>query len=423
MNLRKVSQQSYFLNKDSKPQNQKNKVANQKKVKSIYEYEKQNLKEQFEQNQSNHQTQINQETNEITVSDFETSSHLEKKLISNPRVKRKHFSPIFRTNNITIDHNTSKYQLSLSRDKLLSNDVISLWDSNQRENKQSYNSFQFEDKQTLISKGSKKKLENGIQFQKQLDEFLKIKHQNTQTTFDCTKLKKLEKRKLQIKINIEYQIDQSIDKQNNEKECQFNNMDGQKQEIYTQLNNLQEQKEKQNSKRSSSVKSNPLIPIHIRYQYEKEYKEAIQKSNEKLNEQQYNQKKKVSKDQIEEFFKEQQKFIKKRAQFFEKEFEKKLWEVSQNENEFLYKPVLNEQSTRILDKKLKGKNFDQRIEQFQQNRQNKIQEQIQSMIPSFTPTISKKSRKLMENPKQRLTLSNKKGFQQQNLRVKTQEEQ
>ncbi|CAD8177709.1 unnamed protein product [Paramecium octaurelia] len=111
--------------------------------------------------------------------------------------------------------------------------------------------------------------------------------------------------------------------------------------------------------------------------------------------------------------------MKKRADFFEKEFEKKLWEASQHESEFLYKPVLNEQSSRILDKKLKGKKFDQRIEQFQQNRQNKIEEQIQNMKPSFTPTISKKSRKLMENPKQK----NDNAFQSYNQKAKTQEGQ
>ncbi|CAD8100051.1 unnamed protein product [Paramecium sonneborni] len=423
MNLRKFSQQSYLQAKGSKPQIEKKKAVNQKKVKPIYEQEKKKMKEQFEQNQSNHQILINQDTNEITVSDFETSTNIEKKLISNPRAKKKHFSPIFKTNNITIDLNSSKYQLSLSRDKVLSNDVISLWDSNQRGNKQSYNSFQFEEKQKLNSKGSKKKLEYGNKLQKQLDDFVKKRHQNTQTSFDCTKLKKLEKRKLQTKISLENQIDQSIDKQNNEKECQFNNMNSQNQEIQTQINNSQEQQEQQKQKKSSSVKSNPLIPIHIRYQYEKEYKEAKQKSSEKLNEQQYQQRKKVSKDQIEEFFKEQQRFMKKRAEFFEKEFEKKLWEASQTENEFLYKPVLNEQSSRILDKKLKGKKFDQRIEQFEQNRQNKLQEQIESMRPSFTPTISKKSRKIMENPKQRFTQSNQIGFNQQNLRTKTQEGQ
>ncbi|CAD8178634.1 unnamed protein product [Paramecium pentaurelia] len=424
MNLRKFSQQTYFKAKCLHPQKQKQKGVNSKHIKPIYEYEKKDLKEQFEQNQSNQQTYINQDTNELTVSDFETSTNMDKKLISNPRTQRKHFSPIFRTNNITIDPNSTKFQLSLSREKQMSNDVISLWDSNQRGNKQSYNSFQFEEKQTLISKGSQKKLEKGIKIQQELDEFLKFRHQNIQASFDCTKLKKLEKRKQHSKINLEYQIDQSIDKQNNEKECQFNYMTDLNQEIYTKLNNSSELQQKSKSQNSTSIKSNPLIPIHIRYQYEKEYKEAKQKQNsQKLNEQQYQQKKKVSKDQIEEFFKEQQRFMKKRAEFFEKEFEKKLWEASQNENEFLYQPVLNEQSSKILDSKLKGKNFDQRIEQFQQNRQIKIEQQIQNMKPSFTPTISKKSRKLMENPKQRLTLKNEKSFQQQNWRAKTQEGQ
>ncbi|CAK63383.1 unnamed protein product (macronuclear) [Paramecium tetraurelia] len=425
MNLRKFSQLSYFQAKSQKQQNQQTKAVQQKNMKPIYEFEKKNLKEQFEQNQSNQQTLINQETNEITVSDFEASTHVEKKckiyiikVISNPRAKRKHFSPIFRTNNITVDQNSTRFQLSLSREKLLSHDAISLWDSNQRGNKQSSHSVQIEDKQTFISKGSKKKLEKGIKIQQELDEFLKFRHQNIQTQFDCTKLKKFEKRKLKTKISIEYQIDSRIDKQNNEKECQFNGLNNQNQDLYTKLNNSQEQKEK--SKNSSSIKSNPLIPIHIRYQYEKEYKDAKQKSNEKLNEQQqYLQRKKVSKDQIEEFFKEQQKFMQKRADFFEKEFEKKLWEASQHESEFLYKPVLNEQSSRILDKKLKGKKFDQRIEQFQQNRQNKIEEQIQNMKPSFTPKISKMSRKLMENPKQK----NDNGVQSYNYKAKTQEGQ
>ncbi|CAD8107535.1 unnamed protein product [Paramecium primaurelia] len=419
MNLRKFSKLSYFQTKSLKPQNQQNKVGQSKNIKPNYGNEKKNLKEQFEQNQSNQQTLINQETNEITVSDFETSTHMEKKLISNPKTNKKHFSPIFRSNNIIIDPNSTKFQLSLSREKLLSNDVISLWDSNQRGNKQSSNKSQIEEKQTFISKGSKQKLDKGIKLQKELDEFLKFRHQNIQTSFDSSKLKKLDKRKLKTKIRIEYQIDQNINKQNNEKECQFNNMNTQNQDLHTQLNNSQDQKEK--SKNSSTIKSNPLIPIHIRYQYEKEYKEAKQKSNEKINEQQYIQKKKVSKDQIEEFFKEQQKFIKKRADFFEKEFEKKLWEASQHESEFVYKPVLNEQSSRILEKKLKGKKFDQRIEQFQQNRQNKIDEQIQNMKPSFTPTISKKSRQLMENPKQRLISQNDNGFQQYNQKAKTQE--
>ncbi|CAD8161878.1 unnamed protein product [Paramecium octaurelia] len=423
MNLRKFSQQTYFKAKCQQEQKQRDKGVNSKIIQHINEFQKKDMKEQFDQNQSNQQTLINQDTNEMTVSDFDTSTNMDKKLISNPRTQRKHFSPIFRTKNNAIDPHSNKFQLSLSREKQMSNDVISLWDSNQRETKQSYNSFQIQEKQTVICKGSKKQLEKGIKIQQELDKFLKFRHQNIQTSFDCSKLKKLEKRKLHSKINLEYQIDQSIDKQNNEKECQFNHINNQNQEIYTEINNSQEQQEQSKSKTSTSTKSNPLIPIHIRYQYEKEYKEAKQKQSSQTLKEQQPQKKTVSKDQIAEFFKEQQKFLKKRAEFFEKEFEKKLWEVAQTESEFLYTPMLNEQSSRILDKKLKGKNFDQRIQQFQQNRQNKLDEQIQNMKPSFTPTISKKSRKIMENPKQRLTFQNEKSFQQLNWRAKTLEEQ
>lgn len=40
--------------------------------------------------------------------------------------------------------------------------------------------------------------------------------------------------------------------------------------------------------------------------------------------------------------------MKKKAEFFEKVYEKKLWEAQQLENEFQFKPVLNEYSCRVI---------------------------------------------------------------------------
>lgn len=57
--------------------------------------------------------------------------------------------------------------------------------------------------------------------------------------------------------------------------------------------------------------------------------------------------------------------------------------------------VINSYKLEILDKKQKGKKFQERQEEFQQNKQQKLDEQAQHAIPTFTPTISKKSKKVL----------------------------
>ncbi|CAD8187523.1 unnamed protein product [Paramecium pentaurelia] len=389
MNLRKFSQQSYFKQKTS------NTIKN-----DIIKEESEEIKSS--QNNNKHKKCTTQ-TSASPYAKNSSSSQLFQKFksftsstspIQKYQIKQKDL--ISTVSHFTIEH---KQHQSQSEQQEVVERLLKWGKKKQCEIKEKQEKYQNEEEKKLLekpilSKETLKIYESGLKHHYELNSFIKFKHQFTQRSCDYPPLQKLEKLKKGTTIMIEQ--DEEIE----DKPDDINDKTTQ----YKCTNQIQSDLTENLNRESRSKSDYTTMPIHLRYQYEIQLKNAkLQQmidQKQKAFEQELELAKKYNSttEQFEHFLSEQENFLKKKQQFYDANLKKELEKIQEIDSHFSYKPEINfpPQPIKVSKNKEQDEKFNDKLHTLRERQQK--QKNIyffKSTLPDMRRNIKQKYQEIL----------------------------
>ncbi|CAD8106211.1 unnamed protein product [Paramecium sonneborni] len=329
MNLRKVSQQSYFKQKTSNLQKNDIIKEEQEETKISQNFLKkcttQTSASPYTKNSS---SQLFQKFKNSThsISPFQKYNIKEKDLIST-------------VSQFTIENKQAQSQ---SEQQEVIDRLLKWGKKKEQKIREEQEKKEIEEKNKIsdkpeLTKETLKIFDSGLKHHLELNSFIKFKHQFTQISNDYPSLIKLEKLKKGKKVIIENEEEIEDKPENiNDKSTQ-----------YKLSNQIQSESIESTHRQTRSKSDYTSIPIHLRYEYEIKLKNAKLKQMIDEKEKAFQQELELSKkynstaEQFEHFLSEQENFLKKKQQFYDANLKKELEKIQEIDSQFSYKPEIN----------------------------------------------------------------------------------